>query len=304
MCEEGRSLSLVNFGDFTKPVTVFIEKTCNAVGILYEPKRIIRRAKAEAKADKIKALSSIELTDIEQRGIDRLVIQEGKKQENIESIAFQAAQILEEKLKNSDDGNLNNVEDIEEDWIANLFKHCDTVSDREMQSLWANLLSEEAFQPGSFSKRTITLMASLDTDDASLFTNFCQFCWFSQFSGFNGIVRPLIYDYKDNVYVENGINFSTLLHLDSLGLVSFDHLSVYTQQGLQQTVQLYYFGNKVSVELNEKEDSGFKMNLGSVILTQAGIQLALICGAKSNQKFYDFVISDWEGKGYKVTQSV
>jgi len=59
--------SIINLGDLAKPATVLIEKISNAVGVLYEPRRVIKKAHAEAEAEKIKALAGIELSDIEQR---------------------------------------------------------------------------------------------------------------------------------------------------------------------------------------------------------------------------------------------
>ena len=136
--------SLIDLSDLSKPATVLVKKVCNAVGILYEPRRIRKRAEAEAEAEKIKALASIELNEIQQRAIDRLVHQEARKQENIEAITAQAAASLDADAK---------VEELEEDWVAHFFKNCDTVSDKEMQSLWSRLLAGEATKPGTFSKR-------------------------------------------------------------------------------------------------------------------------------------------------------
>ncbi len=45
--------SLINLGDLSKPATILIKKISNAVGILYEPRRIKNTAKAEAEADKL-----------------------------------------------------------------------------------------------------------------------------------------------------------------------------------------------------------------------------------------------------------
>jgi hypothetical protein len=45
---DGNSLvSLGNIGDLSKPATVLVEKICNAVGVVYEPTRIKRKARAE-----------------------------------------------------------------------------------------------------------------------------------------------------------------------------------------------------------------------------------------------------------------
>jgi hypothetical protein len=139
--------SLINLGDLSKPATVLIEKVCNAVGILYEPTRARRMARAEADSEQMRALARIELSQLEERALERLVHQEARKQENIESITEQAARALPPEAK---------PEQLDEDWIAHFFKQCDTVSDREMQGLWSKLLAGEAATPGTFSREQLT----------------------------------------------------------------------------------------------------------------------------------------------------
>lgn len=118
--------SIINLSNLAKPATVLIKKISNAVGVLYEPKRIIKRAEAESKAEKIKALSSIELDEIQQRGIERFVHQETRKQENIENITAKAIKILPPTAK---------TEQLDEDWVAHFFDNCEKVSDEQMQTL-------------------------------------------------------------------------------------------------------------------------------------------------------------------------
>ena len=108
--------SVINFGELAKPATVLIEKVSNAVGVLYEPRRIRKKAEAEVEAEKIKALADIELSEIQQRGIERFVHQEARKQENIESITTQASSQLNDSAK---------ADELEEDWIAHFFDKCD-----------------------------------------------------------------------------------------------------------------------------------------------------------------------------------
>lgn len=169
--------SIINLGELAKPATVLIEKVSNAVGVLYEPRRIIKRAEAEAKAEEIKVLAGIELSAIQQRGIERLVHQEARKQENIENITAQAAKELPPNAK---------AEELDEDWVAHFFDRCDKVSDETMQSLWSSLLAGEATKPGTYSKRTVDFVASMDKKDAELFTKFCQFVW--MIGGVSGIL--------------------------------------------------------------------------------------------------------------------
>jgi hypothetical protein len=258
-----------------------IEKVSNAVEVLYEPRRIRKRAEAEAEAEKIKALVSIELSEIQQRAIDRLVQQETRKQENIEAITGQAASSLEADAK---------VKDLEEDWIAHFFKQCDTVSDREMQSLWARLLSGEANKPGTFSKRTVDFVASMDKKDAQLFTTFCQYCWFMR------DVIPMILDEENDIYKKNGIGFSSLKHLDSIGLISFESVSGYRRMGFGKYAQIFYFGTPTTIEFSKDKDN--EIQIGKALLTQAGQELAPICGAQRNDNFYEYVIEKWHKSGF------
>ncbi len=180
--------SIINLGELANPATVLIEKVSNAVGVLYEPRRIRKKAEAEAEAEKIRALAGIELTEIQQRGIERLVRQEARKQENIENITAQAAKELPPNAK---------TEDLEEDWVAHFFDRCEKVSDKEMQSLWSSLLAGEATNPGTYSKRTVDFVASMDKKDAELFTKFCQFTWVI------GEPSPLIFDANDEIYTKS-----------------------------------------------------------------------------------------------------
>lgn len=265
--------SIINLGDLAKPATILIEKVSNAVGILYEPRRIRKKAEAEAEADKIKALAGIELTEIQQRGIERLIYQEARKQENIEKITTQAVKELPPTAK---------TENLEEDWIAHFFDRCEKVSDKEMQLLWSSLLAGEATNPGTYSKRTIDFIASMDKKDAELFTKFCQFSWVI------GDPCPLIFDASDEIYTKNGINFSSLKHLDSIGLISFESFSGYRRQGFDKQAIIFYFGVPTLVEFNADKNNEIK--IGKVLFTQAGKELVAICGAQKNQEFYEYAI--------------
>ncbi|MCI5165562.1 MAG: DUF2806 domain-containing protein [Candidatus Electrothrix sp. GM3_4] len=255
-------------------VTSVIEKVSNAVGVLYEPRRI--KKKAEPEAQKIKELASIELTEIQQRAIDRMVQQEGRKQENIEAITAQAAASLDETA---------DVQNLEEDWVAHFFKNCDIVSDKEMQSLWSKLLSGESFKPGTFSKRTVDFVASMDKKDAEIFTKFCQFSWFEE----DWI--PLIMEPTDEIYTSSEINFSVLKPLDSIGLISFEATAGYRRMRFGKNATFSYFGRPTIIEFKKDKDN--ELNLGKVLLTRTGEELAPICGAQRNEKFYEYIIDKW-----------
>lgn len=279
---EGKAI--VSLGDLSKPATVLIEKVSSAVGLIYEPYHVKRMARAEAEAEKIRAIAQIELTAIQERAMERLVHQEARKQENIEAITAEAAKSLPPEAK---------AENLDEDWVAHFFKQCDTVSDGQMQSLWARLLAGEATAPGTYSKRTVDLVSTFDKKDAELFSTFCQFAWFL------GDIVPLIYKTDDDIYTSKGINFTALKHLDAIGLLSFEPLSGYMRKGFGKKVRTYYYGKPIDIEF--PADAGNQLQLGHAMLTAAGQQLARICGSKENTAFHDYILTEWMTKGLALS---
>lgn len=276
--------SIINLGDLAKPATVLIEKVSDAVGVLYEPRRIKKRAEAEAEAEKIKALAGVELSEIQQRGLERMIQQEGRKQENIENITAQAAQQLPPEAK---------AEDLEEDWLAHFFDKCEKVSDKEMQSLWSSLLAGEATSPGTYSKRTVDYVATMDKKDAELFTTFCQFTWMI------GDATPLIFDFKHEIYSSQGITFDSLTHLDAIGLISFSPTAGFKKQAIPKEGVVFYFGLPTLLKFTKEKDNEFRS--GAALFTRAGKELVPICGAKRNQEFYEYAVEQLARQGITLS---
>jgi hypothetical protein len=270
--------SLINIGELSKPATVLVEKVCSAVGIVFEPTRIVRKANADAKAEIIKAKANIEIRDIEQRAIDRFIHQETRKQENIESITFQAAKTLPPDAK---------VESLDEDWVAYFFKHCETVSDQEMQSLWSRLLSGEAANPGTFSIRTVQFISAIDKKDAELFSKFCQFVW--EIDG----LTPLILHHESKYYSDKGVSFESLLHLETLGLITYSQMSYFGINELPKNVVVRYFNKSVNIIFKSNAGNN-TLQTGVALLTNMGAELYQIAGTVFNQEFYTFILSEWQ----------
>jgi hypothetical protein len=210
---------LISLGDISKPATVLIEKISDAVGAVFRPIQIKRIARAEAEAGKIRALGEIKISEIQERALFRMIQQEGKRQENLERISALAIQDLRPDAK---------PENVENDWLSHFFDKCRLVSDAEMQSLWGKLLAGEANQPGAFSRRTVEFVSSLDKDDALLFTNLCKFGWMI------GGLAPLIFDQTLHLYNSQRIMFSSLTHLDDIGLITFNNFTNFVRKDSQR----------------------------------------------------------------------
>ena len=273
--------SVINLGDLSKPATVLIEKISDAVGGLFKPHQIVRVAKAEAEAELIRAESRIQISDLQQRAFYRFLEEEAKKQKNIEEIARQALPQLHENSK---------PEAVEDDWIVNFFDKCRLISDSQMQSLWSRVLAGEANSPGSYSKRTVNFLSSLDKNDAELFTELCTFNWMIE------EFAPLIYDVENEIYKKHKITFVTLKHLDSIGLLQFEALVCYNRGGLPKKFVVQYYGTPTVLEFHKESEN--EMDVGHVILTSIGSELAQICGSCSDAEFREYTLKKWRGMGY------
>ena len=169
----------------TKPATVLIEKIADAIGILYEPKHIVKVAKAQAKAAIIQAESEIEIaksksevaiiqaeseieiTNRHRRGAHRWLAEQDQRQESIENTIIKAIPQLNE------DADPNAIED---DWIIKFFDKCRLVTDDKVQDLWASILAGEANRAGSYSPKALTTLADMNQKDLILFNAFCSLC--------------------------------------------------------------------------------------------------------------------------------
>ena len=282
------SNSLINLGDLGKPIDTLINKISDATGVLYEPRRIRRKAKAESEAaiisakaetavDIIKAESEIEIADLHQRTVQRRIKEDMRDQKNMEAIITQAVPDVNEEAK---------PDSMENDWIANFFDKCRIVSDSEMQSLWSRVLAGEANAPGTYSKRTVNLLSDLDKSDAELFTQFCGFGWMI------GNFTPLVFDERAEIYTKHGIDFDTLSHLESIGLVQFSGIAGFQRGNLPKGFVVLYYRRPLLLEMPKDADN--ELDIGKVLLTKIGQELAPISGSKPVAGFYEYVKDRWK----------
>jgi hypothetical protein len=159
-----------------------------------------------------------------------------------------------------------------------------------MQLLWSKILAGEANSPGTFSRKTVNLLADLDKGDAELFAQLCRFGWMI------GDVVPLVHDVQAEIYNKYGINFDSLSHLESLGLIQFSNIAGFQRLRLPKKFQVFYYGRPVEITMPKESDN--ILELGKVLLTKAGQELAPVSGSQPIEEFFDFVYDKWAKQSY------
>jgi len=158
--------------------------------------------------------------------------------------------------------------------------------------LWARLLTGEAATPGRFSKRTVDFVATFDKKDAELFTKFAQFVWHFSDGG------PLIYDISHQIYAEEGLSFASVIHLSSIGLLTYSQTPGYRRVWDSKIGLLAYYDQPLIIEFSETQPN--QINAGTCMLSAVGQELLPVCGAHKNEAFFEYVVNKWANEGLCV----
>ncbi|MFG0251742.1 MAG: DUF2806 domain-containing protein, partial [Phycisphaerales bacterium JB038] len=257
--------------DYSKPVSTLIEKISDALGGVFRPWQIRRVAHAEADAALIQARARIEVSDLEQRALIRFVQEQARNQENMEAIAERSFKYVSDSAK---------PEGVDEDWLAHFFDKCRLVSDDQMQELWARALAGEANLPGRYSRRSLSFMTTLGRNDAKAFAALCSFNWECMARVFTVIPNDL----NNRFRPVGGLSFDLLTHLDQIGLITFEPLNGFYQDDLKPPMRVSYFGR--TVMLQPTGDARCFVDVGNVLLTKVGEELATLCQPEESDEIY------------------
>ena len=282
--------ALINLGELSKPATVLIEKISGAVGVLYEPTRIRREARAKADAALIEAESVLEITDLERRAMGRFVHEQTREQKNIEDITTKALPHLSDTA---------NPAAIDDDWLAEFFARSRRVSNQQMQDLWARILSGEANKPESVSKRTLEFVALMDRADAETFSKLCNLSACS-------LGEPIVFDTNDAILAKAGLQYTDLAHLDSIGLVQLSEgLATFIRQGVGETTHIEVAGRVLTITIPEpKKDKPRNIVFGRLMFTRTGRELRRFVAIEPVDGFYDYCVEHWHKEKYVLSSPI
>jgi hypothetical protein len=279
-----------------KIVTTLIEKISDATGVVYEPRRIKRKAIAEAEAkvevDKILAQGEIDNKPLIERAANRMLQKAVSQQENIEAVIEGAIPQLEDQSK---------PENIDDDWL-NLFVDCaEKVSDEGVRKQWSKVLAGEANKTGSFKPRTLSLLANMSAGDAVLLSKLA--CGTFSINGheFYAVIPSKVSDFSDTI----GLDYGSLAHLHDIGIISFKTGgSFMLRQSLKPFELLLHMDDRVVIKAKPRGIGWFRNNfdfeMGNVKLTESGEQLLRLVENVERSTLLDFLCSNRNPYNWKL----
>lgn len=211
-----------------KPAVKLIEIISNAIGTIYEPRKI--KKLADANAYKIKKTvetaketnfnGEMEFSDgkikiNDNSEIKLLLINElkrlTKENENIKRIADFAYQELE-----NDTNTIN--EEMDEDWKYDFFDKGKKIHSEDLQFIFGKILAGEIKQPGTYSKRLLNILFNLSQKEAELFNKISKYI-------FNHLKNSFIIS-DEEILSELNINIADIIELEEAGLINSNPLNV------------------------------------------------------------------------------
>lgn len=275
----------------SEPIVKLIDSVSNAIGTLYEPTGIRRRAKAEADAAIILAKNHVEIQDIEFRAAKRLRDKEVRRQKNIESITEKAIKALPPSVSS---------EPVDEDWVYDFFERAQDVSNEQMQEVWARILVGEVAQPSSFSKRTLEVVKTLSANEAKLFADCCRFIWNGEDEE-DKLTPVILVSEQRQLYFQTGLTFTTLHMLYAAGLVVMGDYAIHCYG---TSYRIEYFGNcyKITIPIADSNGHPYSLPTGNVIFTEAGKELLRIVKAEPDREYERSIFEYWR-RGIEIEKA-
>jgi len=273
-----------------------IDVISNGIGTIYKPRAI--RKEADAEAYKIKVIekartqslieSKLSYEELEGNIIKRLAHKEARKQKNIETVNFIAAEQLQYEEEVSD-------EPVDDDWTTRFFNIVEDISNDEMQNLWGRILAGEVKKPKSYSLRTLELLKNLSKEEAEVFTKFANI---KIVSG----DKNMICNQDNGKFLEEqfGISFLDRLLLAELGLIASENNLEFhfTATNNSKHTGLLTYGQKGLV-LKRSENTP-KQPMKVLIFTKTGAELSNLINQPFNHAYLERVCSIFKHKNVTI----
>ena len=173
------------------------------------------------------------------------------------------------------------VENLSDEFKDASVKGAASAYDDEIRKMWARLIAGEISKPGSFSKRTMSALESMDKNEADASKKVCEYSISINFSSSNDTETPfeplivLALDESGGSYNKGDIPISSLGVLDSLGLV--DTSLARTHKIIPSMLSPFRVGSDVVVVENEGSDA-VDIKFSHAIFLPIGEELAKVCG--------------------------
>ena len=197
-----------------------------------------------------------------------------RQTENVIDVFVKASRQVDENT------NPDCLSDMVKDKIVAGSKEAD---DDNVRELWAKLMIAEIKQPGTFSKRTLSILTEMIHDDAIAFTKLCSTSIYFEGKNRRQLIVVLTNTESEGAYNHGLITTDELEILSSYGLIST--LTHYTHT-IPAHASAFFVTQDQSGCIRNFNNGDISFSLSSIRFSREGVELSSLCqiGTYSNLK--------------------
>lgn len=208
-----------------------------------------------------------------------------RKEVNVAKAVLRAEEELRNDPSTPPEGRLD------DDWLYRWRDYAGSVSSDELQAIWGRILAGELKSPGIYSYRLLDFVRNLTKDEANVIERIAPF-----------VFEDVIFRGHDTVLEQAGINFSVLLQLQTLGLISGVEALGMSQTRKSNTKEcfrqvLLSHGRGLLVD---HDDSTKTLQLGAYVVTQLGQQVMKLGKFVPNEAYLAAIGATIQKQGFQV----
>lgn len=251
----------------------------NTLDIIIEPAKMKAISKAEMKIEKERLFHKYELEkmDLFNRAEIRRLSTEIRRQYNLEKICRETMKMLSENAT---------PEKINIDWLHHFASSAQDVSENDLRKLWTFILSQEAMQPGKYSKRTLNYLKSFNVKDCRAFEKLVPFLFEEKETTFF-----IIPSNDRQLFTEKyGFEYTEFVHLSTIGIIA-SLVSSELSINSKERSELLYLNRKLLIYNPTNKEVTIR---NVYILSEVGSQIKNLINVKINEQYFKEVIEKME----------
>jgi hypothetical protein len=211
-----------------------------------------------------------------------------RKNENLLNVATKSTKYIDPEKS-------NDIK-IDNDFFWNTIEHAKNVSNENVQELLAKILAGEYNRPGSYSIMTLNTLKMLGQSDILLFEKMASFL----ISDHLIPNKFFTLDHQTSIHKTMHISFSDLQHLQTLGLVLPNTMTVNITNHQNSIIELNYQETPLYFKCNHESDYTFRFP-DFYSLSEAGFEILPHLRLNHNYNYLKWIMQKFSIRNYDST---
>lgn len=187
------------------------------------------------------------------------------------------------------------VSSIDHSWFIRWVDGASEQFDDEMRRIWGSVLDGELENPGSYSKRTLSILSDMSKDEAESFRKICSYTIMD--------IKPFVVFLNDDGGGANdrNIDYEEIVSLEALGLIDSNTLNfVRLDPGESKDVLV----NGKAMKITSVHESRAQMSF-TPIMTRYGKELSRLCSSElgTGQNIIGILTKLLSAQGFMLTEA-